>query len=134
MKIVNRYIEDEVFEGSNEHGHVARQDMRDPDVKINLSPVEALLSCLASCVAVEIVSIVKKKRKQFVDLIIEVDGERNDTHPKYVKHIHLNVILISPDCDENTLDKSVKLVLDNYCSVASSLKAPIEYSVEVRPE
>lgn len=132
MKITTRYIEDELFEGTNENGNTSRQDMRPADQKINLAPVETLLSCLASCMAVEIVAIIKKKRKQFVDLIIEVEGTRRETHPKSLTHIHMHVVLISPDTEPSTLDKTMKLVLDNYCSVASSLSAPIEYSVEVK--
>lgn len=132
MKITNRYIEDEVFEGSNENGNTSRQDMRPADQKEGLTPVETLLSSLASCVAVEIVTIIKKKRKQFIDLIIEVNGTRRDTHPKSLTHIQMHVVLVSPDTDNNTLDKTVKVVIDNYCSVASSLNAPIEYTVEVK--
>jgi len=132
MKITTRYIEDEIFEGTNENGNTSRQDMRPADKKINLSPVETLLSCLASCVAVEVVAIIKKKRKEFVDLIIEMDGTRRETNPKSLTHIHMHIILVSPDTETTTLDKTVKLVLENYCSVASSLKAPIEYTVEVK--
>ena len=132
MKITTRYIDDELFEGSNDNGNTSRQDMRPSATKVGLSPIETLLSCLASCLAVEIVSIIKKKRKQFVDLIIEVEGTRREVAPRSLTHIHLHVVLISPDTDNSTLDKSVKLVLENYCSVASSLKAPIDYSVEVK--
>ena len=132
MKIINRYIEDELFEGSNEKGNTSRQDMRPPGQREGLSPVETMLSCLASCVAVEVVSIIKKKRKQLIDLITEIDGTRRELHPRSITHIHMHVILISPDTDVETLDKTVKLVLDNYCSVASSLNAPIDYTVEVR--
>lgn len=132
MKIYSRYIEDELYEGSNENGNTSRQDMRPADQKVGLSPVETLLSCLASCVAVEVVTIIKKKRKTFIDLSMEIDATRRETHPKSLTHIHLHTVLVSPDTDANTLDKTVKLVLDNYCSVASSLNVPIEYSVEVK--
>lgn len=132
MKITTRYIEDELFEGTNVNGNTARQDMRPPDKKIGLGPIETLLSSLASCMAVEIVAIIKKKRKEFIDLIIEVEGTRRETNPKSLTHIHMNIILISPDTDPNTLDKTVKLVLESYCSVSKSLTAQIDYSVEVK--
>lgn len=131
-KVTTRYIEDEVYEGENFEGRTTRIDMREDEQKVNLSPVETLLSCLASCMAVEIVSIIKKKRKDFIDLIIDVDGTRNDTHPKKLTHIKMHFTLISSDTNADILDKSVKLVLDNYCSVASSLSATIEYTVEVK--
>lgn len=132
MKIKTRYVEDELYEGENVNGNKTLIDMRPAEEKINLSPVETLLSCLASCVAVEIVAIIKKKRKEFIDLIVEVDGTRNETHPKKITLINMHFLLISPNTDAKTLDKSVRLVIDKYCSVASSLSAPIEYTVEVK--
>lgn len=131
--VTTKYIEDELFEGSNSDGITTRIDMRSVEQKKNLSPVETLLSCLASCVAVEVVEIIKKKRKEFIDLIIEVDGTRNDDHPKKLTQINMHFILVSPDTKPETLDKTIKLVLDGYCSVASSLSAPIDYTVEVKP-
>ena len=132
MKSTTRYISDYVYEGTNENGNKVLVDMRQAVEKENQSPVELLLSALASCVAVEIALIIKKKRKTLTDLVIETDATRKPTHPKSLTDIHHKYILTSPDVKEEELSKMIRLILDNYCSVADSLKANITYSVEVK--
>jgi putative redox protein len=132
MKIITRFIEDEVYEASNALGNTVRIDMRNPEIKANQSPVELLLSSLAACAAVDVILMLRKKRKEIIDLQIETEGERNEVPPRYFKKIHSKFILISPDTSEEDLYKVTKLSIEKYCSVASSLKSEISFSVEVR--
>ena len=132
MKSTTRYIADKIFEGTNGSGNKVLMDMRPADEKENQSPVDLLLSALVGCVAVEIVTIVKKKRKTFVDLVVETDGTRRDTDPKGLTDIHSKYILTSPDVKEEELTKMVQLIIDGYCSVANSLKANITFSVDIK--
>ena len=80
---------------------------------------------------IDIVSILKKKKKEVVDFKIETSGIRLEKHPRAFTHIHSRYVLTSPNTTETEFDKIAKLALYKYCSVASSLKAKIEYSVEV---
>jgi len=132
MKIITRFIEDEVYEASNALGNTVRIDMRNQEIKANQSPVELLLSSLAACAAVDVILMLRKKRKEIIDLQIETEGERNEVPPRYFKNIHAKFILISPDTSEEDLYKVTKLSIEKYCSVASSLKSEISFSVEVK--
>jgi len=132
MKIITRFIEDEVYEASNALGNTVRIDMRNQEIKANQSPVELLLSSLAACAAVDVILMLRKKRKEIIDLRIETEGERNEVPPRYFKKIHAKFILISPDTSEEDLYKVTKLSIEKYCSVASSLKSEISFSVEVK--
>ncbi len=132
MKILTKFIEDEVYESVNENGNTVRIDMRQPSVKLNQSPVEILLSALNACAAVDVVLMLRKKRKTVTDLTIEAEGTRNEEPPRYFKKIHCKFVLISPDTTEEDLYKVTKLAIEKYCSVASSLKSEISFSTEVR--
>jgi putative redox protein len=132
MKITTRFIEDEVYESVNSLGNSVRIDMRSPDVKAGQSPVELLLSSLAACAAVDVILMLRKKRKEIVDLVIETEGERNEVPPRYFKNIHIKFLLISPDTSEEDLYKVTKLSIEKYCSVASSLKSKVTFDVEVK--
>lgn len=132
MKSTTRYISDYVYEGTNENGNKVLVDMRPAAEKQSQSPVELLLTALASCVAVEIALIIKKKRKTLADLVVETDATRKNTDPKGLTDVHHKYILTSPDVKEEELFKMVQLILDGYCSVADSLKANITYVVEVK--
>ena len=76
--------------------------------------------------------MMKKKRRVVSDLIVEVEGDRNEGVPAFYTDIHMKFILLSPDAKEEEFEKVVALSVEKYCSVASSLKANITFSSEIR--
>lgn len=132
MKIVTQMIEDEVYESKTVDGITDRIDMRDLSLKKNMSPVESLLSAVAACGAVDIVVMLKKRKKTIESFSIETDGTRRETPPRSFTAIHCKYIVVSPDVTEEELMKAAKLSIEKYCSVADSLKANITLSVEVK--
>ena len=132
MKITTRYKEDELFVAENDEGNKISIDMRHPDVKSSLAPVEMILASIAGCAAVDIVSMIRKKRKTFVDLIIETTGERREDHPRGLTRIHSKYTLVSPDTSLEIFEKVAKMATDKYCSAADSVKAEIHLTCEVK--
>ena len=131
MKINLSYKEDKEFVSTNENGNRVNVDMRSKDIKEHQSPTELLLSALAACSSVEIVSMVKKRRKQFVDLKAELEGERGEEHPKGFTKIHLKYSITSPNLTEEEASRIVDLAVTKYCSVAASLNAEQTHSFEI---
>ena len=131
MKIITRMVEDELYEASNSYGNSVSIDMRKSPLKIGQSPVELLLSSLAACGAVDIVSMLKKRRKTIDDFVIETEGVRRVETPRGFTHIHCKYVITSSDVDENEFYKIAKLSLEKYCSVNASLKSEITFSVHI---
>ena len=131
MKITTRMIDDHQFESSNEAGNTVPIDMRKASEKTGQSPVEMLQSALAACAGVEVVGMIKKRKKAVEALRIEVTCVRNEETPRWLKEIHCKYILTSPDATEDELEKVTRLAMEKYCSVASSLKSAITFSVIV---
>jgi putative redox protein len=126
---------DELFEGMNHFGNSVKIDMRKGGDKLNLSPTEMVLSALAGCSAVDVVSMLRKRKKSIEEFIIETDGTKHEPAPHYFTKIHVTFVVTSSDATEDELQKICALALEKYCSVASSLKAEITFSVMVkRPE
>jgi len=125
MKLNLKYIEDKVYETINETGNSIKIDMKDPDEKQYQSPTQLLLSGVVACAAVDIVSMIKKKRKTFVNLEAEIEGTRRDEHPRKFTDIRIKYILTSPDTTTEELIKVVDLAVEKYCSVAASLDGGI---------
>ncbi|RAI91595.1 OsmC family protein [Algoriphagus yeomjeoni] len=123
---------DHEYESVNPQGNVVQIDMYDPQDKKAQSPMDMLLSAVGSCASVDAVLMMKKKRKTVNDLIVEVEGIRNDGVPAFYTDIHLRFILTSPDAKEEEFAKVVALSVEKYCSVASSLKSTITFSSEVK--
>ena len=120
------YLNDQKFQVLNESGNKLTIDMYEKDKKENLSPMELLLSAVTTCAAVEIVSMIKKRRRDFRDLKAESSGIRAETHPMYYKKINIKYIIYSKDLQDSEADRFISLALTKYCSVGSSIRMDTE--------
>jgi len=125
-------VADREYESVNPEGNKVQMDMYNGAEKKFQSPMELLLSGLAGCSAVDAVLMMKKKRKLVENFEIKAEGIRNEGTPEYFRSIHLHFILTSPDATEVEFEKVIKLAVEKYCSVASSLKSDITYSTELK--
>jgi len=132
MKVVTHMLEDEVYEATNEHGHIVTIDMRKLEDRQQQNPVELLLSSISACGAVDVTLMLKKRRKTITHFQIDTIGTRREETPKSFTKIHCHYLITSPDVTTEELSKVAQLALEKYCSVAASLKAEITFSVEVK--
>jgi putative redox protein len=125
MTIELSYKEDKKYEAINESGNILPIDMLVPEDKQSFSPMQLLLAGVASCAAVDLVSMIKKRRKTFIDLKAKISGVRREDDPKSFTDIDLKYIITSPDLTEKEAERLVSLAVNNYCSVADSLRKDI---------
>ncbi len=108
----------------------------DGNGKTGQSPPEALLSALASCVSVDVVEILAKRRTPVESLEIDVVGERVDTTPRRYKHITLNFRIAGKGIEKDQALRAIELSATKYCSVRDSLRSDIvvDWTVDIRAE
>jgi putative redox protein len=108
----------------------------DGNGKTGQSPPEALLSALASCVSVDVVAILAKRRTPVESLEIDVVGERIDTTPRRYKHITLNFHIAGKGIEKDQALRAIELSATKYCSVRDSLRNDIiiDWTVDIRAE
>lgn len=121
LKINLDYKDDKAYSAVNASSNEVQIDMLERNEKGAMSPMELLLTALISCAAVDIVAMVKKRRKTFVDLKGEIVGERRDAVPKKFTNIHIHYDIISPDLTEEETERIVSLATTKYCSVAATI-------------
>ena len=133
VKVSMSYLDDEKYSVKNISGNKLVIDMYARDKKENLSPMELLLSAVTTCAAVEVVSMIKKRRRDFKDIKAETSGVRVDTHPMYYKEINVKYIIYSNDLKDNEADRFISLALTKYCSVGSSIRkdTEVKHSFEI---
>ena len=133
MKVLMDYVDDNTFKVKNESKNELLIDMCDPDKKNHLSPMELLLSALTSCAAVEIVSMIKKRKRNFQNILAETHGERVDSSPRYFTSIDIKYIIYSSDLTENEADRYISMSLEKYCSVGATIndKTKINHSFKI---
>ena len=107
----------------------------DGDSQSAQSPPDALLSALGTCVSVDVVDILAKRRTPVESLEIDVVGERVDTIPRRFKHITLNFKIGGRGIDADQALRAIELSATKYCSVRDSLRSDIEidWTVEISP-
>lgn len=134
MKMTTRLLADYEFEAENESGNKLNIDMYPANQKRHFAPMQLVLAATGACAAVDIVQILKKKRKTVWDLEIKSEAIRREEIPKKFTQINLHFILYSPDTKEEDFEKVVRMGVDKYCSVSASLGTDIEltHTVEVK--
>lgn len=106
--------------GTNERGMQTAFDSNDGDhVAADASPMEIMLEAMGACSAMDVLSIIRKKRKTITDLRIEISGTRADDHPKVYVKAHLIYTLVSPDATTQDLTHAINLSHEKYCSASA---------------
>jgi putative redox protein len=85
-------------------------------------PKEALLAALAGCTAMDVASLLRKKRQVATAYEIEVSGETAEAHPRVFTAITVEH-RVDGDVDVEALRRSIELSATRYCPVSAMLSA-----------
>ena len=100
------------------------------------SPVEAMLSAIAACSAIDVLSILEKKKQIVKSYRIEVDGDRipPGEFPRPFTSIVIRHIVAGEDLDPAAVQRAVELSDEKYCSVIATLRAAPKITSEWKIE
>ena len=85
------------------------------------SPIEMLLISLASCHAMDVIGILRKKRQQVTAYVVEATGERRTEDPRALTRIEIVHRVTGFAVSLKALKEAVGLSETKYCSVHHSL-------------
>lgn len=117
---------DLVFAGTTPQGYEIDFDA---DAQWGCKPTEALLLSLGGCMAIDIVSILKKMRMDISRFRIEIVGERNPDPPQYFRAVEMTLHLSGHNLDSRRIDRAIALSREKYCSVYNSLRPDLNLKV-----
>jgi putative redox protein len=121
-------------EGQTESGFSVRFDTAaSADGGVGPSPVEAVLEALAACTAMDVASILRKKRQRFRSYQVHVTADRADEHPQVYTAISVEHRL-EGEMTAESVRRSVELSAASYCPVSAMLSASvrIEHRYRIR--
>jgi len=78
-------------------------------------PMELMAVSLAGCTAMDVISILKKKRQEVSDFQVKVETERSDQHPKVFTSAVIEYHVAGKDIAENAVTRAMELSADAYC-------------------
>jgi putative redox protein len=134
MKSTLLYKGGMLFAGSTPSGHTLLFDSAPAgESSAGPTPIETVMLAAASCSAMDVAAILKKRRKEITLFEVEVNAERKDEHPKVLKNLDIKYRVQGPDLTQEEVEKAVWLSQEKYCSVLHMLKPVVHvtYSVQV---
>ena len=99
-------------------------------------PMELMAISLAGCTAMDVLSIMKKKRQSLTSFEVKVDAERAEEHPKVFTQAEIQYLVTGHGIDEKALIRAIELSATRYCPAQGMLTKimPILLSYQIFEE
>jgi len=107
------------FESDNPSGKTVKMDtdIDAQDERFGLSPKAMMLSSLAGCSALDVISTLDKMKVEIDDFKIEISGELTDEHPRYYHSVVVDYHFYGADLNKKKCERAVDLSVEKYCGV-----------------
>jgi putative redox protein len=99
-------------------------------------PHRLLLLAMASCTAMDVISILRKKRQQVSGLRVDVQGSRAAQHPRVYTRFEVLYRVSGTSIDPRAIERAIELSTTRYCPVINLLKkaAPVMTRYEIEEQ
>jgi putative redox protein len=94
------------------------------------SPMEMILIGLGGCTAMDVISILQKKRQDVTAFEVVLHGERATEHPKVYTEITMEYIVTGHGVELESVERAVELSEGKYCSVNGMLKQSVKINTK----
>lgn len=129
MKIVLDWVKDLQFAASDENGHGIVVESKKEGIPSGFSPMQLLLIAQAGCMAMDVVSILKKKRVDLTGFRVLMDGTRAEEHPKRYTEMSF-VFEVKGNMPKQAVDEAIKISKEKYCSVSATIQSGTKMNIE----
>ncbi len=123
------------FSGSADSGFSVPMGA-DPSVGGNddgFRPMELFALGLAGCTAMDVISILQKKRQSVTAFEVHVRTERGDEHPRTFTKIQIDYLVTGKNVEKAAVERAIELSETKYCPAQAMLKevVPISSSYKI---
>jgi putative redox protein len=84
-------------------------------------PMELMALSMAGCTAMDVISILRKKRQDVTDFEVRVSAPRADEHPRVFTRAMIEYLVTGHDVDEKAVVRAIELTAKNYCPAQAML-------------
>ena len=95
------------------------------------SPMDAVQAAVLACTGIDVLLILGKMRKTITAFDIEMDATRRAEEPRIFTHLKVIYRLSGPDLDAASVQRTVSLSQDKYCSVAAMLRPTVAFDTHI---
>lgn len=99
-------------------------------------PMELMAISLGGCTAMDVISILRKKRQDVTDFDVRVHTQRAEQHPKVFTSAVIEYTVVGHNVDEAAVVRSIQLSAERYCPAQGMLAKlmPIDLLYEIYEE
>jgi putative redox protein len=90
--------------------------MHTPSNEEGATPMEYLLAGVAGCTAMDVISILQKKRQKVYAFEVQIEGTQADSDPHVFTHATITYILRGAQIDPAAVERAIELSATKYCS------------------
>jgi putative redox protein len=123
---------DLMFVGVADSGYAVRMDSKSGP-ETGVGPVEMTAIALAGCTAMDVISILTKKRQQVTSFHVQVHAKRATEYPKVITGAELEYVVSGHDIDSASVLRAIDLSVKQYCPVhamlAKAFPIDLKYSI-----
>ena len=132
-KITTEWKGGMTFESDNPSGKTLMMDtdVEGSNERFGLSPKALMLSSLAGCTGLDVVSVLEKMKVNDYEFKMDVSGELTNEHPKYYHKVKLDYHFYGKDLNEKKIKKAVDLSVDKYCGVMEMFRQFAKLDTEI---
>jgi putative redox protein len=84
-------------------------------------PMEFIAMGLAGCTAMDVISILRKKKQAVSDFQIKLHAENASEHPKVFTDAVIEYIVTGENIDESAVLRAIELSVEKYCPAQAML-------------
>lgn len=107
------------FEATVGSGHTIVLDNGEGDT--GARPAELVGVALGTCTAMDVISILRKKRQEVTRYEVRVSGLQGDSHPHAFSRFDVVHVVDGTDLDAEAVRRAIELSARKYCSVGATL-------------
>jgi putative redox protein len=110
------------FEGVADSGATIMLDSAsDPAERLGPGPMELVAMSLAGCTAMDVISILEKKKQVVTNFEVKVHAERSEDYPKVYTRAEIEYQVTGHALDEASVLRAIELSIQKYCPVHAML-------------
>ncbi len=118
------------FIGTADSGHSLQIDSKKDSGgdDSGLTPMELLVIGVAGCTAMDVISILQKKRQQITHFEVQVHAQRAAEHPHKFTAMNIEYLVTGTQVDPAAVERAVELSEEKYCSAIASLRGNVIFT------
>jgi putative redox protein len=131
--VTTKWTHKSQFDSDNPSGHhlTMFDKSQDNGDVVGFAPKALMLSSLAGCSGLDVVSLLEKMRAEVAQFHIEVTAELTDEHPKFYNKVKVDYHFTDAELQPDKIQKAVNLSVTKYCGVMEMFRKFADVETEI---